>query len=76
MPIDEMKVKDLLANRLSYKVNIQTEIDTYESFRKNPQFENGLLTYIADASYGDMLELVKDLEIVPEKLEFLNIGDL
>jgi hypothetical protein len=34
------------------------------------------LTYIAEASYGDMRDLVKDLEIVPENLEFLNIGDL
>jgi len=34
------------------------------------------LSYISEASYGDMRDLVKDLDIVPEKLEFLNVGDL
>ena len=44
--------------------------------QKNLQLENGILTYLTEATYGEMKDLVKDVGILPENLEFLNVGDL
>ena len=52
------------------------EIKTYEEFIRNPQFENGLLSYLNEASYGEMRDMIRELGIVNDNLEFVNVGDL
>lgn len=42
----------------------------------NNQFENGILTFLNEAAYGEMRDLVKDLGISDNSLEFLNVNDL
>ena len=76
MPIDERKLKDVLANRPAFRTRIENEIHNYDIFRKNPQFENGLLTYLNEASYGEMRDLIREVGINTDRMEFVNIGDL
>lgn len=76
MPIDESKVKDLLRNQPAFRMAVDNEIGNYEAQRQNPQFENGLLTYINEATYGEMRDLVRDVGISSDNLQFINVGDL
>jgi len=76
MPIDESKLKDVLRNRPTFKVAIEQEIGTYDAQQKNPQFENGVLTYLNEATYGEMRDLVRDVGIHTDNIEFFNVGDL
>lgn len=76
MPIDESKLKDVLRNQPNFKAAFKQEIGNYEDQIKNPQFDNGVLSYINDASYGEMRDLVRDVGIHPDNLEFFNVGDL
>lgn len=76
MPIDEWKLKDVLRNRPTFRQRIEEEIDNYDVLQKNPQFENGLLTYLNEASYGEMRDLIREIGIHPDNMEFFNVGDL
>jgi hypothetical protein len=76
MPIDESKLKDVLRNQSTFKVAIDKEIGNYNHQIHNPQFENGVLTYLNEATYGEMRDLVKDVGIAPDNIEFFNVGDL
>lgn len=76
MPIDESKLKDVLKNRPTFKIAIENEIGTYDVDKKNPQFENGLLTFLNESSYGEMRDLVRDVGIHEDNMEFFNVGDL
>jgi hypothetical protein len=75
-PIDESKLKDVLRNQPAFKQAIDKEIGNYESVRRNPQFENGVLTYLNEATYGEMRDLVRDVGINSDSLTFMNVGDL
>lgn len=76
MPIDESKLRDVLRNRPTFRTRISQEIGNYDAIRMNPQFENGLLTYLNEATYGEMRDLVRDIGIHTDNMEFFNIGDL
>jgi hypothetical protein len=76
MPIDESKLKDVLRNQSTFKVAINKEIGNYTKDINNPQFENGVLTYLNEAAYGEMRDLIRDVGIHPDNLEFFNVGDL
>jgi hypothetical protein len=73
MPIDDFKLKDVLRNRQTFKNLVVNEIDNYTPEIKNTQFEHGVLT---EATYGDMRDLVRDVGINNDNLEFVNVGDL
>lgn len=76
MPVDESKLKDVLKNRPSFRQQIENEIGNYDYYRYNPQFENGVLTYLNEASMGEMRDLVRDVGIHTDNMEFFNVGDL
>lgn len=76
MPIDESKLKDVLRNQATFKVAIDQEIGNYNRQINNPQFENGILTYLNEATYGEMRDLVRDVGISSDNIEFVNVGDL
>lgn len=76
MPIDEWKLKDVLNNKPLFKARVDDEIGNYEAIKKNPQFENGLLTYLNEASYGEMRDLIREIGVHPDNMEFFNFGDL
>ena len=76
MPIDEQKMKDVLRNKPAFRVRFDKEIGTYDTQRMNPQFENGVLTYLNEATYGEMRDLVREVGIHTDNMEFLNVGDL
>jgi hypothetical protein len=76
MPIDEMKVKDMLRNQHIVRGRIHEEIGTYKRFQDNTQFENGVLTYVNEAAWGDLRELLKDIGINKQTIRFANVADL
>jgi len=74
MPVDKSKVVDMLRHQNVFKKKAIDEIETYFEFQNNPNFENGLLTYVNEASWGDMKELLLDLGISRHNTEFANVS--
>lgn len=74
MPIDKSKVADMLRHQNVFKAKMVDEIETYFEHQNNPNFENGLLTYVNEASWGDMKELLLDLGISRHNTEFANVS--
>jgi hypothetical protein len=63
MPIDEIKVKDMLRNQNIVRNKINNEVGTYQQYQESTNFENGVLTYVNEASWGDIRDLLKDIGI-------------
>ena len=76
MPIDKSKVKDLLRNQHIFRDKMNDEIGTYARFQDNTQFENGVLTYVNEAAWGDLRDLLKDIGINKQTIRFANVQDL
>lgn len=76
MPIDKSKVVDLLRHQNVFKHKIINEVETYFEYQNNPQFENGLLTYVNEASWGDMKELLLDVGISRHNTRYMNVSDI
>jgi len=55
---------------------MNNEIGTYAKFQDNTQYENGLLTYINEAAWGDLRDLLKDIGINKQTIRFANVQDL
>ena len=49
------------------------EIGTYQRLQDNPQMENGVLTYLNEAAYGEMKDLVRDVGINTDSIHFYNL---
>jgi hypothetical protein len=75
-PVDTKRLTEMLKNRPAFRAKILDEIQTHEEGRNNPQWENGILSYISDGSIGGMKDLVRELGINSENIPFMNIGDL
>ena len=41
---------------------MNSEIGTYQKLQDNPQMENGVLSYLNEAAYGDMKDLILELK--------------
>jgi len=76
MPIKASRVKDLLRNQHLVRAAIEDEVNTYTTFQENTQFENGVLTYLNEAAYGDMRMLLKDIGISNKTIRFNNVSDM
>jgi hypothetical protein len=76
MPVDESKMRDILRNQGTIRNKMDEEIGTYKSMDRNSQFENGVLTYLNEATYGEMRDLVRDVGVNSDELEFYNVTDL
>ena len=76
MPVDQSKVKDLLRNQGEFRDKMNQEVGTYQNEQRNTQLENGILTYLNEGTFGDMKELVKDVGISSDTIEFYNVQDL
>ena len=63
MPISKDKVRDLLRNEHIFRDKINTEIETYSKFQDNTQYENGVLTYVNEAAWGGLRDLLKDIGV-------------
>lgn len=73
MPVDESKVKDLLRNQHIFRDKMNSEIGTYQRYQDNPQMENGVLTYLNEAAYGEMKDLIRDVGIKTDEIPFYNL---
>jgi hypothetical protein len=69
-------VKDLLRNHADFRDGFEKEVGTYQKFEKNFQNENGVVSYLNEATYGEMKDLIKDIGIAPDSIEFMNVADL
>jgi hypothetical protein len=76
MPVDERKVKDLLRNQHLFRHKMNEEVGTYQKQLDNPQMENGVLTYLNEAAYGDMRALLKDIGMNRDTIKFYNLQDI
>ena len=74
MPIDKKKVVDMLRHQNVFRYKVINELDTYFEFQNNYNFENGILTYVNEASWGDMKDLLVDLGISAHNNEFHNMS--
>jgi len=63
MPIDSRKVKDMLRNQHIFRAKVEEEVPTYSEELNNTQFNNGVLTYINEAAWGDLRDLLNDVGI-------------
>jgi len=63
MPVDSRKVKDMLRNQHIFRAKVQDEVPTYDEELNNTQFNNGVLTYINEAAWGDLRDLLNDVGI-------------
>lgn len=75
MPIEARKVKDILRNQQYVREALEEDIETYRDEQDNTQFENGLLTYVNEVAYGDLRELLKDVGVNKETINFTNVAD-
>lgn len=73
MPIDESKVLDLLRNQHIFRYKMHSEVGTYQQYQQNTQMENGILTYLSEAAYGEMEDLIREVGINRESIEFNNV---
>jgi len=76
MPIEKSKVKDLLRNQHIFRDKMNDEINNYSKFQDNTQFENGVLTYVNEAAWGDLRDLLKDVGINKQTIQFANVADI
>lgn len=74
MPIEASKVRDLLRNQHIFRHKIEKEIPTMTAHEENTQIENGILTYLNEAAYGDMKALIRDVGINADTIEFYNLA--
>lgn len=75
MPIEKSKVRDILRNQHIFRHRIQEEVGTYREWNENTQFESGVLTYVNEAAWGDLRELLNDIGINRQTIRYSNIGD-
>jgi len=55
---------------------VNEEVDTYNAEIDNTQFQNGVLTYINEAAWGDLRDLLKDVGINRQTIRFSNVSDM
>jgi len=76
MPIEKLKVKDMLRNQHLVRSKIHEDIGTYRQYIENTQFEHGVLTYVTQAAFGPLRDLLKDIGINKQTNRYTNVGDL
>jgi len=76
MPVDERKVRDMLRNQHIFRNKINKEVGTYTDLLDIDQIEHGILTYINEAAYGEMRDLLNDIGLKDETIPFTNYAKL
>jgi hypothetical protein len=76
MPIHESKVADLLRNSHLYRNKIVEEVGTFEKELNNTQMSNGVLSYVNEAAFGELRDLITDVGIKDDTIEFVNLAKL
>ena len=76
MPVDDTKVRDLLRYQHHFRAKIADELNTFGEDVKQKQFEKGVLTYVNEASWGDLKELLTDVGINRHSIRFFNAADI
>ena len=75
MPVDESKVLDLLKNQHIFRNKIHDEITTFRKGEENTQFENGVLQYLSNAAHGEMQDLIREVGINRDTIQFTSVND-
>mmetsp|Transcript_15589 Transcript_15589/g.26341 ORF Transcript_15589/g.26341 Transcript_15589/m.26341 type:complete len:81 (+) Transcript_15589:431-673(+) len=75
MPLDSRKLKEMLRHQGSFRDRINREIGTYEDMKENTDFEQGVLTYIARTAIGKMKDLLDDIGVRKDALDFVETDE-
>jgi hypothetical protein len=73
MPVDERKVKDMLRNQHIFRNRLNEEVGTYQDQLDKPYMDHGILTYVNEAAYGEMRDLIRDVGINKDSIPFYNV---
>lgn len=76
MPIDKSKVRDMLRNQHLYRAQITNDVNTYEREQMNTSYEEGMLTYLTESAFGEMHELLQDVGVTRDHLDFTTLDEL
>ena len=76
MPVDENKVVDLLKNQHIFRNKLNKEVPNYTERMQNHQFESGVLSYLSNIAKGEMLDLVREVGINRDSMQFTSIQDV
>ena len=76
MPIEETKVKDLLRYQNLFREKVLEEMQVYGEDKNGKQLQHGILTYVNEASWGDLRELLKDVGINKYSINFHNVAEI
>jgi hypothetical protein len=56
-------------------LKIEDEIENYTGYQNNPSFEYGVLSYLNEAAFGEMKDLIRDIGIHTDNMDVMNVGD-
>lgn len=73
MPVDERRVKDMLRNQHIFRDRLNEEVGTYQDQIDKPYMDHGILTYVNEAAYGEMRDLIRDVGINKDSIPFYNV---
>jgi len=76
MPIDTMKVKDMLRAQHMYRKKIVEDIDTYDEVLNDVNWESGCLAAVNECAWGDLRDLLDDLNITQQSVHHTNLSDI
>lgn len=76
MPIEQTKVKDLLRYQNLFREKVLDELQVYGEDKSGKQLQHGILTYVNEASWGDLRELLKDVGINRYSINFHNVAEI
>jgi len=63
----------MLRNQHIFRDRMNSEIGTYQDQLDKPNLEHGILTYVNEAAYGEMRDLIRDVGINKDSIPFYNI---
>jgi hypothetical protein len=55
------------------RAKIGDEIGTYRVFQEETNFDNGVLTYVNEAAWGDLGDLLRDIGINNDTIKYSNV---
>lgn len=75
MPVDDHKLVDMLRNQAEFRYRVNKEVPVYDPSQLATGFQNALLSYANEVSWGSFRDLLRDVGIRADNLIFYNAPD-
>jgi len=75
MPVDKSKLRDVLRHHASFREKFDEEIGTHEAGLNNPAFDHAVLSTVAESTYGEMRDLLREVGIKRDELTVFNVEE-